>query len=81
MAFRMTDEIQAKLKSCKSPEELMKLARENNLDFSMEDIRNAVNGKGSPLSDEELDQIAAGGCAKASGDCLRRDYCPRYLHG
>ncbi len=74
MEFRMTDEIREKLKSCKSPEELMKLARENNLDISMEDIRNAVNGKGTLLSDEELDQVA-GGCSKPDNGCGKKGPC------
>ncbi len=57
-----------KLKACKSPEELLKLAREINPDITMEEIRDAVHGKTKFLSDEEMDQVAAGGCFKGDED-------------
>ncbi len=74
MEFKLTDEMKDKLKACKSPEELMELARENNLDISMEEIRDAVDGKDNSLSDEELDQ-AAGGCSVPDNNYCKDGPC------
>lgn len=60
----MNNEILAKAKAAKSPEELLKLARENDIsDFTEENAKayfEAIHKSGE-LVDEEID-VSAGGC-------------------
>lgn len=66
----ITNEIMAKAKEAKSPEELMALAKENGIDIT-EEIVNEYFGRLHPalgeLSDEELDNVAGGGCYSDGG--------------
>ena len=62
--MKMNNELIAKAKQAKSPEELMALAKENGIDIT-EEIANEYFGRLHPalgeLSDEELDNVAGGG--------------------
>ena len=66
-----SEELLEKAKQTKSVEELLALAGENNMEMT-EDEANAyyaqLNPKSGELSDEELDNVAGGGCSvKVSG--------------
>ncbi len=60
----MTNELIAKAKECKSPEELLALAKENNIEMTEEEAKAkfaALNSEGE-LSENELDSVSGGGC-------------------
>ena len=61
-----SEELLEKAKQTKSVEELLALAGENNMEMT-EDEANAyyaqLNPKSGELSDEELDNVAGGGCS------------------
>ena len=61
----MNTELIAKAKEAKSPEELMALAKENGMELTEEAAStyfNQLNPKMGELADDELDNIAGGGC-------------------
>ena len=63
-----------KAKEAKSVEELIALAKENNVELNEEDAKmyfEQLNAKKGELSDDELDAVAGGGCL---GEEER--YCP-----
>ncbi len=60
----MTNELLQKAKECKSAEELLALAKENNVEMTAEEAAAkfaALNNAGE-LSDDELENAAGGGC-------------------
>ncbi len=62
----MSNELLAKARAAKSPEELLKLAHENGMpEFTMESAESyyELMHRSGELSDEELD-VSAGGCSK-----------------
>ncbi len=79
----MTNELLAKAKECKSPEELLALAKENNIEMTEEEAKAKfaeLHNEGE-LSDDELDGAAGGGCGKnkdsyspQNGDRVRVKY-------
>ena len=66
----INNEIMAKAKEAKSVEELMALAKENGMEMT-EESANTYWGQLHPasgeLSDEELDNVAGGGCYASDG--------------
>ena len=87
----LKEEMIAKVKSAKSAEELLTLAKENNIEMTVEDatkIFSKLNSPESELSDDELDNVSGGGCSYASV-CLdghyyklvddRSDSCERFV--
>ena len=61
----INNEIMAKAKQAKSPEELMALAKENGIELTEEAAStyfNLLNPNMGELADDELDNIAGGGC-------------------
>ncbi len=87
------EELILKAKEAKSAEELLVLAKENNIELTQEDAKNyfAELHQSGELADEELDNIAGGGCHTSSGDLLVGmgnecdswicDYCGRPFDG
>ena len=69
----MEQELIAKAKKAKSVEELMALAKENNVAITEEDAKmyfEVLHPKTGELSDEELDNVAGGGCYAPGGNLL-----------
>ena len=70
--MKMNKELFEKVKSAKSAEELLTLAKENNIEMTVEDatkIFSKLNSPDSELSDDELDNVSGGGCGEYH-------YCP-----
>ena len=68
--MEMNNELIAKAKEAKTPEELMVLAKENNMELTEESAQayfNQLNPKTGELSDDELDNVAGGGCQSDNG--------------
>lgn len=72
MKYELTEELKAKLKACKTPEEVLALAKENNMEISLEEIKAAFGGSGQELPDDDLDMVAGGCC---SGACKQLEHC------
>lgn len=67
---KMNTELIAKAKQTKSPEELMALAKENGIELTEESAQayfNQLNPKMGELADDELDNVAGGGCYSSGG--------------
>ncbi|CDC62696.1 unknown [Clostridium sp. CAG:448] len=61
----MEKELIAKAKEAKTPEELMALAKEKGVEMTAEKAQvyfDQLHPKTGELSDEELDNVAGGGC-------------------
>ena len=73
--MRFTNEIIEKVKTAKSAEELLEMAKAENIELSAEQAAKAFAelNKAGELSDEELDNAAGGGC----GDTPDRSYVRR----
>ena len=71
--MEMNTELIAKAKKAKTPEELMDLAKENGIEMT-EEIATTyfeqLNPKTGELSDDELDNVAGGGCYADDGALL-----------
>ena len=70
----MNEEMIAKAKEAKSVEELIALAKENGIELTEEDAKmyfEQLSAKKGELSDDELEDVAGGGCL---GEEER--YCP-----
>ena len=68
--MEMNNELIAKAKHAKSPEELMALAKENGVELTEESAKsyfNQLNPKTGELADDELDNVAGGGCQSDNG--------------
>ena len=68
--MEMNNELIAKAKHAKSPEELLALAKENGVELTEESAQayfNQLNPKMGELADDELDNVAGGGCQKNNG--------------
>lgn len=65
----MNNELFEKAKEAKSAEELMSLAKENGVELTKEETEAyfAQLNKSGELSDEELDNVAGGGCHNKDG--------------
>jgi ribosomal protein S27AE len=63
--LNFSDELILKAKEAKSVEDLLVLAKENNVELTEEEAQDyftELNQKSGELSDEELDNVAGGGC-------------------
>ncbi len=70
MENKFTPELIEKAKSAKSAEELIALAKENGIEFDEETANtyfNRLNPKAGELADDELDNVAGGGCQSNNG--------------
>ena len=66
----MKKELIVKAKQAKTPEELMSLAKENNMEMTEESAKayfEQLHPKTGELSDDELDNVAGGGCYSNGG--------------
>lgn len=67
---KFTDEMLAKVKAAATAEELMALAKENDIELTLEEAEAnfaALNAKTGELADEELDNVSGGGCRYKDG--------------
>ena len=70
MENKFTPELIEKAKSAKTPEELMALAKENGMELTEESAKayfEQLNPKTGELADEELNNVAGGGCYSSGG--------------
>ncbi len=70
MEKKLTPELLEKAKQAKSAEELIALAKENGVELTAEEANTyfaKLNPKNGELSDDELDQVAGGGCHAGDG--------------
>ena len=68
--MKMNNELIAKAKQAKTPEELLALAKENGVELTEESAKsyfNQLNPKTGELADDELDNVAGGGCQSNNG--------------
>ncbi len=76
--MEMNKELLAKAKEAKTPEELMSLAKENGIEMTEESAKayfEQLNPKTGELSDDELDNVAGGGCQLDKGPLsMRKDF-------
>ena len=73
-----TPEMVEKARAAKSADELVALAKENNVELTGEEAKiyfTQLNAKSGELSDEELDNVAGGGCKSASGRTVVTSGC------
>ena len=71
MENKFTPELIEKAKSAKTPEELMALAKENGMELTEESAKayfEQLNPKTGELSDDELNNVAGGGCLPWADD-------------
>jgi hypothetical protein len=62
----LTPELVAKARGMKTEEELLQLAKENDIDLTEEQVKEyftKLNPKSGELADEELDNVSGGGCS------------------
>ena len=67
MENKFTPELLEKAKQAKSPEELIALAKESNIELTEEQAKEyleKLNPKIGELADDELDNVAGGGCVQ-----------------
>ena len=70
MDNNFTPELIEKAKSAKTPEELMALAKENGIELTEESAAayfDRLHPQTGELSDDELDNVAGGGCYSSGG--------------
>ena len=68
--MKMNNELIAKAKQAKNPEELLALAKENGVELTEESAKsyfNQLNPQTGELADDELDNVAGGGCQSNNG--------------
>ncbi len=68
--MELNHELLAKAKAAKSPEELLALARENHVEMTEESAKayfDQLHPQTGELSDDELDNVAGGGCYARGG--------------
>ena len=77
--MRFTNEIIEKVKTAKSAEELLAMAKSENIELTEEEAAKVFEelNKSGELSDEELDNAAGGGC----GDSNKSGDTPKYSVG
>ena len=80
--MELTKELVAKAKEAKTPEELMALAKENGMELTEESAKayfEAIHPEAGELSDDELNNVAGGGCLPWADDpydtCMADGYC------
>ncbi len=80
METKFTPEQIEKARAAKSPEELLSLAKENGLELSAEQANayfEKLNRSGE-LSDDELSNVAGGGCSTKAREVSPYDSCPKW---
>ena len=73
--IEITSELMDAFRKAESAEEIVEIARENGVEASAEDAKvayAAFHGAGEAIADEELDNVAGGGC----GGGRRQNTCP-----
>lgn len=68
--MNQNQELIKQAKAAGSPEELLALAKENNMELTMEEATayyEQLHSKSGELSDDELDNVAGGGCHTGDG--------------
>ena len=68
--MEITKELIEKAKAVKSAEELLTLAKENNLEMAIEEAESyfaTLNPTQGELADDELDNVSGGGCEMSDG--------------
>ena len=68
--MEMNKELLAKAKEMKTPEELMALAKENGIEMTEKSAKayfEQLNPKTGEVSDDELNNVAGGGCHNGDG--------------
>ena len=68
--MELNKELLAKAKEAKTPEELLALAKESSIDLTEEEAKayfEQLHPKTGELSDDELDNVAGGGCHAKDG--------------
>ena len=86
--MEMSKELITKAKEAKNPEELMTLAKENNMEMTEECAKayfEKLHPQSGEISDDELDNVSGGGCfgsdpydiCMADGYCLSDYVCER----
>ena len=68
--MELNNEIRAKAKAAKTPEELIEIARENDVEMTEESAKayfDLLHPKTGEMSDDELDNVAGGGCYSQGG--------------
>ena len=68
--MELSAELMAKAKAAATPEELLALAKENDIELTEEGARlcfDHLHPKTGELSDDELDNVAGGGCYSSGG--------------
>ncbi len=65
----MTNELINKAKACQSPQELLELAGQNNIEMTLSDaqLKYAELHREGELSDDELDSASGGSCYNSGG--------------
>ena len=86
--MEINQELLAKAKEAKTVEELMALAKENNIELTKEKVNeyfSKLHSETGEISDDELDNVSGGGCLSddpydtcmADGYCLSDYVCSR----
>ena len=77
--MKLTKELIEKAKTAKTAEELLEMAKSENIELTEEQAAKALTqlNKNGELSDEELDNVAGGGC----GDSNKSGDTPKYSVG
>lgn len=73
-----TPEMVEKARAAKSADELVALAKENNVELTGEEAKiyfTQLNTRSGEISDEEFDNVAGGGCKSASGRTVVTSGC------
>ena len=68
--MEQNNEILAKAKAAKTPEELIEIARENDVEMTEESAKayvDLLHPKTGEISDDELDNVAGGACYRGDG--------------
>ena len=68
--MELNNEIRAKAKAAKTPEELIEIARENDVEMTEEGAKayfDLLHPKTGEISDDELDEVAGGACYRGDG--------------
>ncbi len=67
----ITKELIEKAKKCETVQELLALAKENDIEMNEEQANNLLIGmkKAGELSDRELDNVSGGGCGSIPNKC------------
>ena len=68
--MELNNEIRAKAKAAKTPEELIEIAKENDVEMTEESAKayfDLLHPKTGEMSDDELDDVAGGACYRGDG--------------